>query len=308
MPLSVVVMAGGMGKRMFSKKVKVLHPLLGRPMLDYVVDTARGINPDVVVVVYGKKGQEIRGRYEGVRYAFQEEPRGTGDAVKVALKELNDINGDVLVLSGDVPLIKKNTLLTLVDYHRRNKLDATLLTCEFDDPTGYGRIIRDGEVIKGIVEEADATPEIKKIREINTGIYVFRKDALESALLKLKPDNVQGEYYLTDVIGIFVDEKRRVGGVKLRDKTEIKGVNTRKDLAEVEEILRQQKLESLMLSGVRIIMPHTVYIEEEVEIGKDTVIYPFTIIKGKTKIGEDCRIGPFAVLDSCEVRDGEKVP
>lgn len=307
MRLSVVVMAGGIGKRMLSEKVKVLHPLLGKAMLDYVVDTAKSINPDIVVVVYGKKGKEIKGRYDGIRYAFQEVPKGTGDAVRVALKEITDVDGDVLILSGDVPLIKKDTLITLVDYHRRNKLDATLLTCDFDEPTGYGRIIRDGEVIKGIVEEADATDEIKKIKEINTGIYVFRKDALERALSKLKPDNVQGEYYLTDVIGIFVDEKRRVGGVKLKDRIEIKGVNTKKDLAEVEEILRQRKLESLMLSGVRIIMPHTVYIEEEVEIGMDTIIHPFTIIKGKTRIGKNCEIGPFSFLDSCEVKDGEKI-
>ncbi len=241
MAFHVIILAGGIGKRMKSKKVKVLHDVMGRPMIMWVIDLAKSIPSKSIVLVYGKKGKELKDKFPGLKYAFQEEPNGTGAAVEIALHEIKDNEGNVIVLSGDTPLLSKESLEKLINYHEKNALNVTIMTFCPINPTGYGRIIRKENEIIEIVEERDASPTQKKIKEVNGGIYVFSIKHLRNALKKITPENAQGEYYLTDVIAIIRNAGGKVSGVITENPVELKGVNTRKDLSEINNFLRKEK-------------------------------------------------------------------
>jgi len=306
MSLSVIIMAGGIGKRMKSAKVKVLHPLLAKPIISYVIETVKKLSPDRSVLVYGKSGSSIKSLFPELEYAFQPEPLGTGDAVKKGMELLADFSGDVVILSGDVPLLRGETLKNLVNLHLSQDNTATILTTKMKNPYGYGRIVRDGERILKIAEEVDADDNIRAIKEINTGIYVFNARALKDSLNKLQPDNKQKEYYLTDVIGILRRQAFRIGGY-IAEEDECKGINTRKDIAVLTKILLLRVFDKLYNNGVTIEMPDTTYIESGVEIGKDTVIEASCVIKGNTKIGSGAVIGAFSYLENAVIPDGRVV-
>ncbi len=305
-----IVMAAGKGTRMKSKKSKLVQKIYGKEIIKRAVENAQkaGIQDIVAIVGYQKEEiQEVLGNT--VKYAMQEEQLGTGHAVMQTAKYLEGKKGKVLVLNGDVPLIRPETLKKLVEKSTENKEYATLLTAIYDDPTGYGRIIRDeGGNIKGIVEHKDATEEQKEIKEINAGIYCFDIEELLKALQEIKPNNVQGEYYLTDVIKIMNDKGLKTGAVIVEDNTEILGVNDRIQLEILTRILRMRINTEMMKNGVTIEDMNTTYIYDDVEIGMDTVIHPNTTIKSGVKIGEDCEIGPNAYIrEGCQIADKVKI-
>ena len=303
----VIILAGGIGKRMKSKKVKVLHEIMGKPMIKWVTDLAESISPESITLVYGKKGEKLKDKFPGLKYAFQKEPTGTGAAVKIALKEIEEEEGNLIVLSGDIPLLSKKSLIDLIDYHKKNNCRVTIMTFCPDNQRGYGRIIRENNEIMKIVEEKDATDSQKKIKEVNGGIYAFSLKHLKIALKKIRPNNAQGEYYLTDVIDLIRRDGGKIGGFKNKNAWELKGVNTRSDLSEIIDTLRIKKIEALQEKGVTIIMPDTVFIEHQVEIGKDSIIYPNTVIRGNTLIGSDCIIEPFVYLMDKKIPRGTTV-
>ncbi len=298
MSLAAVVLAAGKGTRMKSKLPKVLHKLCGKPMLSYVIDSViiAGVEKTVVVVGYGADlvAQEVK---DTAQVAFQAEQLGTAHALMQAAPFLKDFSGQLLVLCGDVPLIEARSLTKLVESHRAAGTVATVLTAEMEDPAGYGRVIRDGMGrVARIVEQKDASPEEKLVREVNTGIYCFETAGLFDALNKVTPANAQGEYYLTDIIGMYVRRGLPVGAVVLDDPREMTGINDRVQLAEVERYIRGRVLDDLMKSGVTVMDPSSTFVDRNARIGRDTVIYPFTIIEGDTVIGEECIIGPGSRL------------
>lgn len=241
MVFHIIILAGGIGKRMKSKKVKVLHEVMGRPMITWVIDLAKNIPTKSIVLVYGKKGKELKDKFPGIKYAYQQEPNGTGAAVEIALHKIKDNEGNVIVLSGDTPLLSKESLEKLVNYHEKNALNVTIMTFCPANPTSYGRIIRKEDEIIEIVEERDASPAQKKIKEVNGGVYIFSIKNLRNSLKKITPENAQGEYYLTDVIAIIRNAGGKVGGLITENPMELKGVNTRKDLSEINNFLRKEK-------------------------------------------------------------------
>lgn len=304
--VAAVVLAAGQGKRMKSDLPKVLHKVAGLPLVVHVLRSVAEAGIEDVVVVIGRKGDLVREALgEGYRYALQEEPRGTGDAVLKAFPLIPPECSDVLVACGDTPLLRPETLVRLVEERRRTGAAAAVLTSVFEDPTGYGRVLRgDDGLVQGIVEESDATPEQKGIREVNTGTYVFRRDALGSVLPRLCPDNAQGEYYLTDCIALLRAEGLAVAAV-VAPAEETAGINDRRQLAAAERILRLRECERLMGEGVTILDPAVTYIDRGVRVGRDTVIYPFTFLEGETAVGERCVLGPGTrVIDS---RIGDEV-
>jgi bifunctional UDP-N-acetylglucosamine pyrophosphorylase/glucosamine-1-phosphate N-acetyltransferase len=303
----IVILAAGIGKRMKSKKVKVLHNLMGKPMIEWVIDLAKSFSPRSITLIYGKRGEEMKGKFQGLKYALQKVPNGTGAAVSIALSEIEDTEGNVIILSGDTPLLGKESVDGLIDYHKKNNYHATLMTFCPGDPTGYGRIIRKKDEIIEIIEERDASASQKKIKEVNGGVYVFSIKHLRKALKQLTTNNAQGEYYLTDVIAIIRKDGGKVGGIKTEKSWELKGINTRKDIAEITEIMRRKKIESLMENGVTILMPDTVLIEPQVEVGQDTIIYPNSVIGGNTVIGPDCTVGPFVYIKDKKVPPGTTI-
>ncbi len=300
MDLAVIVLAAGEGTRMKSAKPKVLHEILGRPMISYAIEIARGLEPERIVVVLGHGSEEVRKKIDGdLRVAIQEEQLGTAHAVSCAVSELGDFDGDVLVLCGDTPMMTASTLRELVEVRRRSGAAVSLLTANLDDPTGYGRVLRDGARVLRIAEERDATPDERAIREVNAGTYCFDKDALISVLGEIGKENVQSEYYLTDAIGILAAHGESIVAHAADNPEEILGVNSRKQLAEAAQIARRRINEALMASGVTIEAPDLTFISPEARIGRDTVIHPNCYIEGSTAIGEGCEIGPNArVVDS----------
>jgi len=307
MSLHTIILAAGIGKRMKSKKAKVLHDLMGKTIIEWVVDQAKSISGKSIMLVYGKKGEELKNRFSGVQYALQKEPTGTGAAVAVALKKINAKKGTVVILSGDIPLLRKKTLEKLLDYHQKSALDVTIMTFCPHSPKGYGRIIRENNEITKIVEERDANKQQKKIEEVNGGIYVFSMQHLRNALTKVTTDNAQGEYYLTDVVAIIRENGGKVGGFKTKDPLELKGINTRKNLSEATRILIDRKIEALQQEGVTILLPNTVYIEPNVKVGQDTIIYPNTVLLGNTIIGSDCVLEPFSYLKDNKIPSGTTI-
>jgi len=304
---SAVILAAGKGTRMKTKKPKVLHCIAGKPLLGYVLDAvlSAGVGKCVVVGGYGfqEVAEYVKKHTNGnVVMVYQKEQLGTAHALMQAESELGSNEGHVLVVCGDTPLITSKTLANLMKCHIDNFSDATVLTTMKQDPTGYGRIIRDSSgKFKRIVEQKDASSEELRINEINTGIYCFSLKGLFDALKNISADNAQKEYYLTDIIELYNKNNRLVCAYLCEDEVEVMGVNDLKQLSDAEHMLRKRLLNDLMYRGVRIIDPSTVYIDESVLIEPEVVIYPNTIIEGSTKIGSKSVIGPSSRIIDCDV-------
>ena len=292
--LKAVILAAGEGTRMKSKKPKVLHEILNKTMIDYVIDSAKGCGAQKVCVVVGHKAEEVKAsvKKEGVSFALQAEQKGTGHAVMMA-GDFIERDQDILILYGDTPLIQGDTLEKLVEKHRQGDFGATVVSAVVENPDGYGRIIRgaEGAFLK-IVEHKDASFEERCIKEINTGIYIFKGADLMDSLAKLDNHNVQGEYYLPDCLELILKAGGKVGAVIARDEKEFFGVNSRVQLAEATKIMKERINRFHMENGVTLVDPENTYIDAEVKIGMDTVILPGCVLEGKTEIGEDCKIGP----------------
>ena len=308
-----MVLAAGLGTRMRSQRAKVLHELGGRPLLHYPLRALRRLAPSRVVLVVGHQAELVRAAaaavaLPGLQSVLQVEQRGTGHAVRCAAEALAGFDGDVIVLYGDVPLIRAETLEALVATHRREDAALTLLTLHFSDPTGYGRIVRDGAGrIRGIVEERDASPAERAITEINPGFYCIRSDVLWPLIERLRPNNAQGELYLTDVVGLAAADGRRVASVGVDDADEVAGVNSRLELAGMERRVRTTLVERFMAAGVTFEDPATAYLGADVEIGPDTVIGPNVVLRGRTVIGKGCRLDGTNFLLDTIVGDGTHV-
>jgi bifunctional UDP-N-acetylglucosamine pyrophosphorylase / glucosamine-1-phosphate N-acetyltransferase len=308
--LTVVVLAAGEGKRFRSTLPKPLHALAGRPLLWHVLAAAAPLKADQTVVVVGNGVSQVTEAVDGfdlgpVDFAVQASLRGTGDALAAAVPLLEG-DGDVLVLSGDAPLVTPALLEALVDAHRTARADATLLTCTLEDPTGYGRVLRDGAgAITGVVEERDATPDQRRLREVGAGLYVFRRSALDG-LAELRPDNDQGEYYLPDLVPWVLAGGGLVATAE-GPPDQVRGVNDRVELATAAALLRRRLLERLMLAGVTVADPATTYVDVDVEVGQDTVLAPLTFLEAGTRVGARCRLGPNVRLVGCSVGDDATV-
>ena len=308
--LTVVVLAAGEGKRFRSALPKPLHPVCGRPLLWHVLAAAAPLKAGRTVVVVGNGGDQVTAAVEGfdlgpVDFAVQAAQRGTGDALAAALPLLEG-DGDVLVLSGDTPLVSAGLLEGLLAAHRSARATATLLTCTLAEPTGYGRVLRDPEgAVTGIVEERDATPTQRRLREVGAGMYVFRRPAL-NGLASLRPDNDQGEYYLPDLVPQVLAGGGLVATFEGSEE-EARGVNDRVELAAAETALRRRLLERLMLAGVTVTDPATTYVDADVEVGQDTVLAPMTFLEAGTRVGARCRLGPNVRLVGCTVGDDATV-
>jgi bifunctional UDP-N-acetylglucosamine pyrophosphorylase / glucosamine-1-phosphate N-acetyltransferase len=315
-PLNVLVMAAGLGTRMKSNRAKVLHELGGRPLIAHVVRTAAVLEPQRIYVVVGHQAEEVEKAAlaevgELVSPVMQAQQRGTGDAVESARAQLENSDSLLLVLSGDVPLIKAETLHKLIEHHRASGAACTILAVRLENPTGYGRIVRDEQGrFQRIVEQKDATEEERQVREINSGIYCFETAELFGALRHIEPKNQQGEYYLTDVAEIMLANRRKVEVFMHNDAREVSGINTRAELAEFENLLRRNAIRRLMIEGgVTFIDPSHAYISSDAQIGRDTVIYPDVAIEGTSVIGEGCvirsgsRISDSRLGDNVVVKD-----
>lgn len=303
--LLAVILAAGKGTRMKSTLPKVLHRIGGKPMVEQVLDAATKAGAKRSVIVVGFGGERVEETLGAkAEYVVQAEQLGTGHAVMQVSPLLQDFDGTIMVLCGDTPLLRGETLARLVTEHQKSKASATVLTARVTDPTGYGRVIRDasGQVLK-IVEQKDADSQERAVNEINTGIFCFERVALFDALSKVDCNNVQGEYYLTDVIAILAKNKSNVQAVLVDDYEETLGINSRVQLADAEKILRKRKLVDLMDHGVTIMDIDSTFIDEEVCIGPDTIIYPFTWIEGKTMIGAGSEIGPSSRIQNCTIGD-----
>ncbi|MBP9484129.1 MAG: NTP transferase domain-containing protein, partial [Negativicutes bacterium] len=286
---TAVVLAAGKGTRMKSNLPKVLHPVMGKPMVLHVVDKSYQAGAENVLAIVGFGGESVEAVLTGkARVVEQKEQLGTGHAVQQCIPALENYQGDVMILCGDTPLLRVETLSDLMDKHQKSGASATVLTALLDNPMGYGRILRsDSGQVLGIVEEKDATEVQRKVQEINTGIYCFKSLDLVEALKSLTNDNAQGEYYLTDTLAYLNKVDKPVGAQILLDEDESLGVNSRVQLAQAEQILRQRKNLELMENGVTLMDPATTYVDEDVEVGPDTVIYPSTWLEGQTQIGSN---------------------
>jgi len=292
--LAAVVMAAGIGTRMRSATPKHLHPLLGRRMVDWVVEAARGAGVERIVVVASPQTQDA---LDGVEVAVQEEPLGTGDAARSARTALEGFGGDVLVLNGDVPALRRETISALVQTHRTAAAAATVLSFEPADAGAYGRIVRDADGhLARIVEAVDASPEELELGEVNSGIYVFRAEKLWPALERLEARNAQGELYVTDTLGLLVADGEMCAILVAEDPLEAEGVNTRAELAAAAACLRDRINEAHMLAGVTIVDPTSTWIEAGVAIEQDVVVHPYTVIRGGVRIETGAEIGPFAYV------------
>ena len=302
----MILLAAGQGTRMNSAVPKVLHPLGGKALYLHVLEAARGLNPDLVAIVVGHAARRVQDACPArdINWAIQEEQLGTGHAVLCARDNFRRFDGDILILSGDVPLIQPKTLRMLIERQRGSRADLSFLTAQLETPNGYGRILRDAKgVIAGIIEEKDATDEQRQISEINTGVYVVSSPFLFEALAAVKNHNRQKEYYLTDIVAIALRNGKKVEAVPIDDVRETLGINSREDLAKMEKNLRDKINQKWMLAGVTLQDPATTYIEETVSIGQDTVIGPNTHLKGNTVIGERCQIDGTAFLTDMEIGD-----
>lgn len=308
--IMAIVMAAGKGTRMKSKKSKLVQKIYGKEIVKRAVENAENAGVSDIVVVVGYQKEEVMAVLgDTVKYAYQDDMLGTGHAVLQAKEYLQGKKGRVLVLNGDVPLLRPETLNKLLEKSIENKEYATLLTAIYDNPYGYGRIIRDeGGNVSAIVEEKDITDDQKEIKEINAGIYCFDIEELLAALEELKPNNAQGEYYITDVIGIMNKKGLKTGAVVVEDNTEILGVNDRIQLEMLTKVLQMRVNTELMKNGVTIEDINTTYIYDGVKIGMDTVIHPNTIIKSDVEIGEDCEIGPNSYIrEGCRLANKVKI-
>jgi bifunctional UDP-N-acetylglucosamine pyrophosphorylase/glucosamine-1-phosphate N-acetyltransferase len=297
--LAAVVLAAGLGTRMRSDIPKHLHPLLGRRLADWVVEAARGLAPNPLVVV---TSPDARDAFDGVAVAVQEEPRGTGDAAAAARASLDGFDGDVLVVTGDAATITTDLLAALLETHRSEAAAATVLSFELPEPGAYGRIVRDaGGALQAIVEARDASDDELKIREVNSSIYVFDAAKLWPALERLKPENAQGELYLTDTVRDFVAAGERVAVHTAEDRVEVEGVNTRVELAAAAAVLRDRINREHMLAGATIVDPATSWIDPTVELEADCTIHPFTVLRGQSRVARGAEVGPHVVAVDAEI-------
>ncbi|MHB1000178.1 MAG: bifunctional UDP-N-acetylglucosamine diphosphorylase/glucosamine-1-phosphate N-acetyltransferase GlmU [Armatimonadota bacterium] len=301
--MAAIILAAGKGTRMKSKLPKALHPLCGKAMTRFIIDACRESGIDDCIVVVGHGAEQVQeGLGSDVRYAVQEEQRGTGHACMQTMALLDGVEGSVLVTPGDTPLVTSSILSKLISQHESTGDDATVLTAVLDDAGHYGRVVRDGDgCVTGIVEAKDASPEQKKIGEINTAIYCFKLPLLRKYLTKITPANAQGEFYLTDVIGLMAADGLKVGAVVSEDPDVVLGINNRVDLAYLTGIIRRKIINQLMIDGVTVIDPDSTYVDVGVQIGQDTTLYPQTTIEGKSIIGEGCVIGPSTRLMDAEL-------
>jgi bifunctional UDP-N-acetylglucosamine pyrophosphorylase / glucosamine-1-phosphate N-acetyltransferase len=306
-PVVGVVLAAGEGKRLKSRHPKPLQALCGRPLIDHVLDAVAGLGVTQTIVVVGVGKDEVMtaAARPSVSFAEQTQQLGTGDAAKAAASLLDGFAGDILVTCADTPLVTTETLTRLLHLHREEGAAATVLTAVFDDPTGYGRVVRgDDGLVRAIVEHKDASDAIRAVREINAGIYCFEAEALLAGLRRLRPDNEQAEYYLTDVIALCVQDGRPVAALAAPSAGEVIGINNRVQLAQAEGIARDRIRTRVMLDGVTLMDPASTFIDAAVVIGRDTVIWPGAMILGDTRIGEECEIGPHAYIKDSTIDDG----
>ncbi|HWQ29341.1 MAG TPA: bifunctional UDP-N-acetylglucosamine diphosphorylase/glucosamine-1-phosphate N-acetyltransferase GlmU, partial [Negativicutes bacterium] len=304
--ITSIILAAGEGKRMYSKVPKVLHKVCGTPMVEHVINCARSLGDKEPVVVIGHGADQVSKAISGVKFIMQEKQLGTGHAVMQAEKYISD--GDILILYGDTPLLRPEVLMDMHETHRREGYSATILTSDFQDPTGYGRIIRnEAGLVDAIVEEKDADSGTRLIKEINSGIYFFSGIELKKALSELNNNNAQGEYYLTDVIGIMRAKGLLIGAYKINDNEDIMGVNNRYQLSEANSIMGKRIAKQFMLRGVTILDPATTYIEAGVKLERDVTIYPGCILEGDTVIEEDSVIGPNSRIRNGRIGKGVNV-
>lgn len=315
--LNILILAAGLGTRMRSDKAKVLHHLDGRPLINHVRETGASLGPRKTIVVIGHQAENVRAAVlseseaDTVDFAIQERQLGTADAVGSARSLLEEAEGDLLILSGDVPMIRAETLSQLVETHRSKGADCTVLTVRLSDPTGYGRVVRSASGgFARIVEQKDATDDERRVNEINSGIYCFNTKKLFAALTRVGSNNAQGEFYLTDVPSLLSADGGTVAIFECSDEREVEGVNDRRQLAEMESVLRRRTIDRLMLeSGVSFVDPSAAYISSKAVIGRDTVIYQNVTIEGGTTIGANCVIRPgvrivnSAIADNVEIKD-----
>ncbi len=306
-----VILAAGQSTRMKTLLPKVLHEVCGRPMLSYVVDACRSAGVDKIIVVVGYGKEQITERFgdrDDVVFSEQVEQKGTGHAVMCCKEHLAGFDGQVLILCGDAPLVRGEMLVALMEQHKADKASVTLATTIMDDPFGYGRITRgaDGS-IEGIVEHNDCDEKQLEITEINPGYFCFDNKVLLETLNEIKPDNAKGEYYLTDALHIALAKGYRATAVTAVAAEDAMGVNNRSQLSEASRIMQQRILALLMGNGVTVVDPGNTWIDNRAEIGQDTVIEPFTCIYGETRIGKNCRIGPFGYLRDAEIEAGTQV-
>lgn len=315
--IKAVILAAGKGTRMKSNTPKVLHKIFEKPLLGYVLDNVKNIVNESFVIV-GHHAEEVTEYVE--KYAvsqcnmtaktvLQSPQLGTGHAVSMVCPELENFDGQVIILCGDTPLITEKTLSEFIEYHNANNSDLTVMSTIFDNPTNYGRIIREADnSLKCIVEEKDANAEQKAVKEVNAGIYCLNWVKIKPAFSQLTSNNAQGEYYLTDIISWGKKNNLSVNAFILENSDEIYGINSRQNLAAATKIMNDRKLNSLMENGVTIVDPSSTWISEDTEIGADTIVYPSTYIEGKNKIGANCKIGPCAHLrGGVEVADNCKI-
>jgi bifunctional UDP-N-acetylglucosamine pyrophosphorylase/glucosamine-1-phosphate N-acetyltransferase len=306
--VAIAIMAAGKGTRLKSKHPKVLHEVGGKPLLAHVIAAAsRVLPPEHVYVIIGHEAERVREatRSTGVNFVRQEPQRGTGHALMCAAPSLSAYD-HVVVLSGDAPLIRPETISRLLDFHRERKAAMTILSAKLDVPTGYGRILRKGKTdeVEAVVEEKSCTPAQRKLQEINSGFYAFSVKALFANIKRLTTTNVHGEYYLTDMAEVLRKAKQRVVAIPVENPSEILGSNTRAELIELDRRFRREKALSLMAAGVTIFYPETCVIDADVEAAPDTVIEPFVQLLGRTRIGADCRIRSYSVIANSEIGDG----
>src|ERR1051326_2684561 len=304
---AIVIMAAGKGTRLKSKRAKVLHEIAGRPLLAHVIMAAQQIVPaEHIYVIVGHQAEAVRAAVAplGVKFVLQAEQRGTGHAIMCAREQVASYQ-DILVLSGDVPLIRPETIAQLRDFHLSKKAAMTILTAAPPDPFGYGRVIRAGgsDRVKAIVEQKALSKSQQKEREINSGIYAFATKPLFANIDRLKTDNAHHEFYLTDMAALLVKSKASVVALKASDPAEVLGANTLAEMSSLDATMRARKCAELMANGVTIYRPETCVIDPDVEIGPDTIVEPFVQVLGKTRIGSDCRIRSFSVISDSEIAD-----
>lgn len=297
-----IILAAGKGTRMKSDMPKVLHTIFDKALVGYVVDAVNNTGlADENFVIVGHQAERveeyINKNYDNAKCVLQSPQLGTGHAVSMALPYLKDFNGEVVILNGDLPLITSDTIKEFVEFHKAKNSDVTVMSANFDDPTNYGRIIRNADgTLNAIVEEKDTNPEQKKVKEINVGCYCLNWTKVKNAFNELKTDNAQGEYYLTDIVKWANNQKLSVNAYIIKDNDETFGINSKAHLAEATKMLNNRIIQKHLDNGVQIIDPATTWISPETEIGADTIIYPSCYLNGKNKIGKHCKIGPFAHL------------
>lgn len=313
MDIKAVILAAGKGTRMKSVTTpKVLHEIMGKTLLGYVLDNVKNfVTEEFVIVGHHAEDVEefVKSNYENAKTVLQTPQLGTGHAVSMVCPELSDFDGLILILCGDTPLIKEETLKEFVEFHKSQNSDITVMSTIFENPTNYGRILRETDnSLKCIVEEKDATSEQKAVKEVNAGIYCLNWSKVKEAFKDLKSNNAQGEYYLTDIISWGKTQNLNVNAYILQNSDEIYGINSRLNLAEATKMMNRRNLEKFMVEGVTIVDPDSTWISEDTIIGQDTIIYPSTYIEGKNIIGKNCKIGPCAHLrGGVEVCDNVKI-